>query len=147
MGSTESKRKKSSGGSRKKFKQSSPEDNKERDTEIAEATSAAIAANGSPPVINNTLAAKDSTNGLFKYQRPSNRPRSTRSQRPGDMEHRCLMLFPTSGHMGFDIIKMSNELPPIEIIREMIAYEIRLRLSKPIQELMELYHADESALT
>jgi hypothetical protein len=147
MGNSTIKRKKSSSGSRKKFKQSSKQDNKERDTKIAEATAAAIAANGSPPAINNTPVAKDSIAGLSEHQRPPDRPPYIRSKKTNDMQHRCLMMFPTSGHMGFDIIKMSDELPPIETIREMIAYETRLRLSEPIQELMELYHTNESALT
>ena len=116
----------------KTFKQTSLQTTKERDTEITEATAVAIAAHGSSSVINN---------------RPPDRPPQNRRNEVIDIQHRCLMLFPTSGHMGFDIIKTSNELPPIETIREMIAYETRLRLSEPIQELMELYHTDESALT
>jgi hypothetical protein len=57
------------------------------------------------------------------------------------------MFFPTSGRMGFETVKQSDELPPIETLREMIAYEIRLRLSEPIQELIDLYHTDEGAVT
>ncbi|CAF4457073.1 unnamed protein product, partial [Didymodactylos carnosus] len=49
--------------------------------------------------------------------------------------------------MGFETVKMSDELPPIETIREMIDYETRIRLSKPIQELMDMYHMDETAVT
>jgi hypothetical protein len=57
------------------------------------------------------------------------------------------MFFPTSGRMGFEKVSMSEELPPIETLREMIAYETRLRLSEPIQELIESYHTNEVALT
>jgi hypothetical protein len=56
------------------------------------------------------------------------------------------MFFPTSGRMGFEKVCMSDELPPIETLREMIAYETRLRLSEPIQELIESYHTNEAAL-
>jgi hypothetical protein len=49
--------------------------------------------------------------------------------------------------MGFDTIKFSEELPPIEIVREMILYETRLRLSDSIQQIMDEYHTDESAVT
>lgn len=141
MGNKVTKRKKSSDGNRKKFKKNSSQEEEEddRNVKIAEATAAAIAANGSPPAQSNTPVTKDTMNEWPEYQR--------RNVRPLSMERRCLMLFPTSGHMGFDIIQMSDELPPIETIREMIAYETRLRLSEPIQELMELYHSDESALT
>lgn len=147
MGSNKSKRKKSADGSSKMVTRSSVKDNKEGDAEITKATAAAIAANGSPPVINNTSVAKDPIAGSSNKRRRSDRPTSSQSKKLYDIDHRCLMLFPTSGHMGFDIIKMSDELPPIETIREMIAYETRLRLSEPIQELMELYHTDESSLT
>jgi hypothetical protein len=57
------------------------------------------------------------------------------------------MFFPTSGHMGFDTIKSSDELPPIEIVREMILYETRLRLSDSIQDIMDENHTDECAVT
>ncbi|CAF1915608.1 unnamed protein product [Rotaria magnacalcarata] len=59
---------------------------------------------------------------------------------------RCRMFFPTSGRMGFDTIKTSTEFPPIEIVREMITYETSIRLSEPIQELMDFYHNDETSL-
>lgn len=57
------------------------------------------------------------------------------------------MFFPTSGRMGFEKVNISDELPPIEVLREMIAYETDLRLSEPIQELIESCHTDEKALT
>ena len=57
------------------------------------------------------------------------------------------MFFPTSGRMGFEKISTSDDLPPIETLREMIAYETHLRLSEPIQELIESCHKDEKALT
>ncbi|CAF3263724.1 unnamed protein product [Rotaria socialis] len=59
---------------------------------------------------------------------------------------RCKMFFPTSGRMGFDKIKTSTEFPPIETVREMITYETSIRLSEPIQELMDFYHNDEASL-
>ncbi|UJR12545.1 hypothetical protein I4U23_016721 [Adineta vaga] len=59
----------------------------------------------------------------------------------------CRMFFPTSGHMGFELIKTSDEYPPIEILRDMIAYETRIRLSEPLQELMDEYYQDEDAVT
>ncbi|CAM2727214.1 unnamed protein product [Rotaria socialis] len=60
---------------------------------------------------------------------------------------RCKMFFPTSGRMGFDKIKTSTEFPPIETVREMITYETSIRLSEPIQELMDFYHNDEASLS
>ncbi|CAF4497224.1 unnamed protein product [Rotaria magnacalcarata] len=56
------------------------------------------------------------------------------------------MFFPTSGRMGFDIIKTSNEFPPIETVCEIITYETSIRLSEPIQELMNFYYNDEASL-
>ncbi|CAF2135336.1 unnamed protein product [Rotaria magnacalcarata] len=57
------------------------------------------------------------------------------------------MFFPTSGRMGFDTIKTSNEFPPIETVREMITYETSIRLSEPIQELMDFYYNDATSLS
>jgi len=56
------------------------------------------------------------------------------------------MFFPTSGHMGFDKVKLSDEYPSIDIVRKMIAYETRLRLCNSIQELMDEYYTDENAV-
>lgn len=64
-----------------------------------------------------------------------------------DDDYRCLMFFPTSGRMGFDKVTISDELPPIEILRDMIAYETQLRLSEPVQDLIESCHTNEAALT
>ncbi|CAF4451748.1 unnamed protein product, partial [Rotaria magnacalcarata] len=58
----------------------------------------------------------------------------------------CRMFFPTSGRIGFDTIKTSNEFPPIETVREIITYETSIRLSEPIQELMHFYYNDEAPL-
>ncbi|CAF1291604.1 unnamed protein product, partial [Rotaria magnacalcarata] len=58
----------------------------------------------------------------------------------------CRMFFPTSGCIGFDTIKTSNEFPPIETVREIITYETSIRLSEPIQELMNFYYNDEASL-
>ena len=60
---------------------------------------------------------------------------------------RCLMFFPTSGHRGFDIIQTSDECPPIETLRQMIGYDVQLRLSEPIQNLIDKYHKDEGTVT
>ncbi|CAF4297452.1 unnamed protein product, partial [Rotaria magnacalcarata] len=48
--------------------------------------------------------------------------------------------------MGFDTIKTSNEFPPIETVREMITYETSIRLSEPIQELVDFYYNDATSL-
>ncbi len=42
---------------------------------------------------------------------------------------------------------LSDELPPLEIVRKMIKYETSLRLSEPIQQLFDLYHTDDNAIT
>lgn len=67
--------------------------------------------------------------------------------RGGGSYSRCLMFFPTSGHMGFEIIKSSAELPPIDVVRQMVAYDVQLRLSEPIQNLIEKYHSNEAIIT
>ncbi|CAF1517081.1 unnamed protein product, partial [Rotaria sp. Silwood1] len=70
-----------------------------------------------------------------------------RSQMDDDSKARCLMFFPTSGRMGFGRVETSDELPPVETLREMIAYETNIRLSESVQELMEFYHTKEAALS
>lgn len=57
------------------------------------------------------------------------------------------MFFPTSGHIGFDLIQQSTEYPPLEIVQQMIIYETHLRLSKSIQQIMDEYRDDEAAVT
>lgn len=42
---------------------------------------------------------------------------------------------------------LSDELPPLEILRQMIKYETTLRLSEPIQQLLDLYHTSDDAIT
>ncbi|CAF2120360.1 unnamed protein product [Rotaria magnacalcarata] len=42
---------------------------------------------------------------------------------------------------------LSDDLPPLEIVREMIKYETFLRLSEPIQELFDSYRTDDNAIT
>lgn len=59
----------------------------------------------------------------------------------------CRMFFPSSGRMGFDMVKVSEELPPVETIRKMILYETQLRLSDEMQNLMDLYSHDEDSVT
>ncbi|CAM2712197.1 unnamed protein product [Rotaria socialis] len=111
---------------------------------LTQAIKAAIHAEQSPPVGDNKSAKQ--------YPLPPQLPYSNR--RPSSDAHirmptkvRCRMLFPSSGHTGFDTIKISSEMPPLETVREMILYETRLRLSDPIQELMDLYHMDEDSVT
>ncbi|CAF3529207.1 unnamed protein product, partial [Rotaria sp. Silwood2] len=99
-----------------------------RYAELAAKTAAAIAAEGPPPAFNNGLSIQPTLAPLPRYHPP--RPKIPRRY----LE--CRMLFPTSGHKGFDTIKLSDEIPPIEIVHEMILYETRLRLSDSIQELM-----------
>lgn len=42
---------------------------------------------------------------------------------------------------------LRDDLPPLEIVRQMIDYETRLRLSDSIQELFDIYHRDDQAIT
>lgn len=42
---------------------------------------------------------------------------------------------------------LSDDLPPLEVVRAMIKYETELRLSKPIQDLFDLYHTDDNSVT
>ena len=114
------------------------------DAEITKKTTEAIAAEGSPPIANNKRPTQ------APVPQKVQQPRSRRSDHgdPGDTSRRmCRMFFPSSGRMGFDMITESDELPPIEMVRDMIAYETRLRLSQPIQELMDFYNADEDSVT
>jgi hypothetical protein len=111
-----------------------------RYAEIAKKTAAAIAAEGSPPVVNHENAIQFTLPQLPRYQPPlPTRPRQTRRV--------CRMFFPTSGHMGFDKVKLSDEYPSIDVLHKMIAYETHLRLCNSIQELMDEYHTDEDAVT
>ncbi|CAF4368767.1 unnamed protein product [Adineta steineri] len=116
---------------------------------IIEETTAAITAQGQPlSAASNGSADANST----ALPPPSNQkqppPKPPKSNRPTDYSRAlCRMFFPTSGHMGFETIKTSSESPTIETIREMIAYEIRIRLSESIQQLMDVYYKDEGAIT
>ncbi|CAF3550825.1 unnamed protein product [Rotaria sordida] len=114
----------------------------QRDTVIKEKTRAAITAQEPPPppVTNNQSSARPIPLPSSQQTRP---PKS----RARNSKRMCRMFFPSSGRMGFDKVKNSDELPPIETLREMIMYETRLRLSDPIQELMDLYHTDEDSVT
>jgi len=124
-------------------KTSPDESIEKRYAEIAKKTAAAIAAEESSPVVNNKTAIHSSLPQLPRYQPPPPRPPSP--IRPRRMM--CRMFFPTSGHMGFDKVELSDEYPSIDIVREMIAYETRLRLCDSIQELMDEYYTDENAVT
>ncbi len=111
-----------------------------RYAEIAKKTAAAIAIEGSPSVTNNENAIQLTLPELPRYQPPlPTRPRLVRAV--------CRMFFPTSGHMGFDKVKLSDEYPSIDVLHKMIAYETRLRLCNSIQELMDEYYTDEEAVT
>jgi len=117
----------------------------QRDAEIAEKTAAAIASEG-PPSVNNNNKPPEQASSPSTYQQPPP-PNSQPKRRQEDSRRMCRMFFPSSGHMGFDLIKDSDELPSIETLRDMIVYETRLRLSQPIQDLMDYYHADEDSVT
>lgn len=112
------------------------DDKQQQVNEVTAKTQAAIAAEVAPPRNSNSNGDKKSL--LDKVFRPG-RPRSSRGN--------CRMFFPSSGRMGFDQVKTSDELPPVEILRDMIQYETRLRLSEPIQDLMDVYCADEESVT
>jgi len=125
-------------------KTSSTNSLEKRYADLAKKTAAAIVAGGPPTTSNNGSSIKPSLPQLPRYEPPP--PRPPRRQMNEDFMV-CRMFFPTSGHMGFNTVKSSEELPPIEILREMILYETRLRLSDSIQEIMDEYHTDESAVT
>jgi hypothetical protein len=124
-------------------KTSSTKSLEKRYAELAKKTAAAIAAEESPSTGNKSSSVKLSLPQLPRYQPPP----PSRPDLLDMMQMECRMFFPTSGHMGFDTIKLSDELPPIEIVREMILYETRLRLSDSIQEIMDEYHMDSNAVT
>lgn len=44
-------------------------------------------------------------------------------------------------------MKLNDDLPPLDILRQMIQYETSLRLSEPVQQLFDLYHKDDEAIT
>ncbi|CAF1307332.1 unnamed protein product [Adineta steineri] len=113
---------------------------KKRYAELAEKTATAIANEGPPPNINDRPAIPNSLPTLPRYEPPP--PHRPQRQRPT-----CRMFFPTSGHLGFDTVKLTTELPSIETVREMVIYETRLRLSDSIQEIMDQYYTDECAVT
>ena len=116
-----------------------------RDADITEKTAAAIAAEKPPPppAVADEPAVPPAPPQLPRDQQPQPRPRPDRNRGPMV----CRMFFPSSGHMGFDMINSSTETPPLEIVREMIDYETRLRLCDSIQQLMDEYHQDEAAVT
>ncbi|CAF0927989.1 unnamed protein product [Adineta steineri] len=120
----------------------SPDDAlKKRYAELAEKTATAIANEGPPPNINDRPVIPNSLPALPRYEPPPPR-------RPQRLRHMvCRMFFPTSGHLGFDTVKLTTELPSIETVREMVIYETRLRLSGSIQEIMDQYYTDECAVT
>ena len=111
--------------------QQSPTDGKQQqDATITEKTREAIAGQRAPAPKSDESAPPKSTRGKPKVARAM-----------------CRMFFPSSGRMGFDKVKDSIELPPLETLRHMVAYETRLRLSDSIQELMDAYHTDEESVT
>ena len=107
----------------------------------------------SEPVDLNTV--KEEVSAIVtKEQEPKKPPKkdtTSDDRRPGRgggvSYSRCLMFFPTSGHMGFEIIKTSAELPPVDVVRQMVAYDVQLRLSEPVQNLIDKYHDDEAVIT
>lgn len=122
-------------------KPSTEEDIKQKYAEIARKTADAIAAEGSTITISQTIPQ------LPRYTPPAP-SQAERLRFYNDFSNfECRMFFPTSGHIGFETIKTSNELPSIEIVRDMILYETRLRLSDSIQNLMDEYYTDSNAVT
>ncbi|UJR21523.1 hypothetical protein I4U23_024608 [Adineta vaga] len=109
--------------------------------EIAAKTAAAIAAEGPPHNILSEPIIQNSLPQLPRYIPP---PPIDRFGMFANRMATMHMFFPTSGRLGFDTVKSSTELPPIEILREMILYETRLRLSDSIQNLMDEYHTNEA---
>jgi hypothetical protein len=53
------------------------------------------------------------------------------------------MLFSSSNKQKI----LKDDLPPLDIVRQMIKYETSLRLSDPVQQLFDLYHKDDNAIT
>ncbi|CAF1094552.1 unnamed protein product [Adineta steineri] len=43
--------------------------------------------------------------------------------------------------------ELSDDLPSLETVRQMIKYETSLRLSESVQQLLDLYHKDDNAIT
>jgi hypothetical protein len=112
---------------------------------IEDQTATAIATEEQPQPVTNRGPVVSNSSPPPNQQQP---PPQLQFTRPKDYSRgKCRMFFPTSGHMGFQLVKTSDEFPSIETIREMIAYEIRIRLCEPIQELMDMYHTDEAAIT
>ncbi len=128
-------------------KTSSTDSLEKRYAELAKKTAAAIAAERPPTAYNNRSSVEPSLPQLPRYEPPPPPPPPPRWPMGGMNDRCCRMFFPTSGHMGFDTVKLSQELPPIETLREMILYETRLRLSDSVQEIMDEYHTDENAVT
>ena len=110
--------------------------------EIAEKTKAAIQAESPPLEEGKQVPIQPTLPSLPRYEPPAP-PRPM----PDRREMLCRMFFPTSGHQGFDTLKLSDEYPPLDIVRQMILYETRLRLCDSIQELMDEYHHSEQAVT
>lgn len=113
----------------------------ERYAEIAKKTTEAIQAEEQAPANNNpTPQVQPNLPSLPKYEPPKPRRMEPR-------ERICRMFFPSSGHQGFDLVKDSSELPPLDVVQQMILYETRLRLCDSIQQIMDEYHEDEAAVT
>lgn len=123
----------------------SPGDSTEkRYAELAKKTTAAIEAEGPPPAAGIAPTVQPTLPQLPRYEPPPPPP-------PRDRDYGrqmcCRMFFPSSGHLGFDKVEVSEELPSVEVVRQMILYETRLRLSDSVQAIMDEYHHDESAVT
>ena len=113
--------------------------------DIAQKTTEAIATEESPEAIYNEERIQTYP---LQPAPPAPPPPPPQPQlQPREPRMCCRMFFPTSGHMGWDTVKTSDELPPIDIVRQMILYETRLRLSDAVQNVMDQYYTDESAVT
>lgn len=119
----------------------------ERYAEIAKKTAAAIQTEGPPATGTNNNNNNNETVVNIQPTLPTLPRHEPPAPRRREREQICRMFFPTSGHMGFDLVKVSGELPPLEIVQQMILYETRLRLSDSIQEIMDEYHTNEAAVT
>ncbi|CAF1676631.1 unnamed protein product, partial [Didymodactylos carnosus] len=113
--------KKSPDGAAKEHQQLPNDIGEQRYTEIAEQTTAAIVAQGPPPVVNSRPSIEPALPELPRFWPPPLPPRRVGANFP----RACRMLFPTSGHLGFGLLKYSEEEPPIHTLREMIVYETR----------------------
>jgi hypothetical protein len=66
--------------------------------------------------------------------------------KPPDIDH-SLYVDDVSPSLNDEQRILSDDLPSLQTVREMIKYETSLRLSDSVQELFDLYHNDDNAIT